>query len=51
MNTLKKSLKEQKYIGIYFRSWCSNFINNDYNIELTDENGNSVRYSIYKMTD
>ena len=34
MNTLKKSLKEQKYIGIYFRSWCSNFINNDYNIEL-----------------
>lgn len=34
MNTLKKSLKGQKHIGIYFQSWCSNFINNDYNIDL-----------------
>jgi hypothetical protein len=40
MNTLRKSLKGKKHIGIYFQSWCSNFIN-DYNFNLnTIENFN-----------
>lgn len=37
MNTLKKTLKGEKHIGIYFQSWCSNFINEDHAFTNIDE--------------
>jgi hypothetical protein len=47
MNTLNKSLKGKKHVGIYFQSWCSNFVNNEYNIDLITVENFNVCYICY----